>query len=355
MKKLAIIALICLTGCIFIEDVEREGFSQEDLTAPLPYNFLLQKKPIADSLLPVSYSYNISWQISDLYEGYRGAFRIEIENTGKHALFIYGFAINIDGEEQKSEWDGGKEILYGKRDTFIFSFVCPAAGEYNYRIGVYFMAKGRRWYDYGLEYIKGERQLEVKNFESASYKLYKNYYVYFDKINKLVDPYDADIHKKTLEITSKYGGNYNTAKMCAIFDWVYENVEYVNDTNDEWNEPSCALYHGGDCEEFAMLMAAMVTAAGGTARVYLTDNHAFAAVYIGKDLSLLKNIDAYYNANLSYAFFEDEFGYWLVADPLATFYIGGLPVGSVVMAKDGKHYEWSILTNKLYAIDVLKE
>ena len=102
-------------------------------------------------------------------------------------------------------------------------------------------------------------------------------------------------------------------------------------------------------------MAAMVTAAGGTARVYLTDNHAFAAVYIGRDLSLLKNIDAFYQANLSYAFFKDEFGYWLVADPLASFYLGGLPVGGVATEKNKKNYEWSIITNKLYAIDVLKD
>jgi len=217
------------------------------------------------------------------------------------------------------------------------------------------VGKDGKWYDYGLQYVRGKKKIEVKGYEAASYKLYKNYYKYFDKINEYVDSNDLAILRKIQEVASKYGFSYNIAKVCAIFDWIYENVKYVNDSNDEWEKPSYALQYGGDCEEFAMLMAAMITAAGGTARIYLTDNHAFAAVYIGKDLSLLKDIDAYYHANLSYAFFEDEFGYWLIADPLASFYIGGLPVGSVVIAKNGKNYEWSIITNKLYAIDVLKD
>ena len=37
----------------------------------------------------------------------------------------------------------------------------------------------------------------------------------------------------------------------------------------------------GDCEDQAILLSSMIEAVGGTTRVYLTDNHAFAAVYIG--------------------------------------------------------------------------
>ena len=98
MRWLAIVALICLTGCIFIEDVERKGFGEEDLVAPQPYNVLLIKKPVANSLFPFSYSYNISWQFSDLYEGYKGAVMVEIENTGRNKIFVYGFGIKIDGK-----------------------------------------------------------------------------------------------------------------------------------------------------------------------------------------------------------------------------------------------------------------
>ena len=355
MRWLAIVALICLTGCIFIEDVERKGFGEEDLVAPQPYNVLLIKKPVANSLFPFSYTYNISWQFSDLYEGYRGAVMVEIENTGRNKIFVYGFGIKIDGKEYAKD-DGGKEVAPAAKEKFYFSFDCPPAGQHEYQLGVFFMVgKGNRWYDYGLKYVEGIRTFDVKEFEGGEYKLYRNYYKYFDKINGLVDTNNAILKEKVNEITQGYGGDYNTAKLCAIFSWIYENIEYVNDTEDIWNSPQYAIEYGGDCEEFAMLMAAMVTIAGGTARVYLTDNHAFAAVYIGKDASLLKYIDEYYNANFSYAFFKDEMGYWLVADPLASFYIGGLPVGGVATKANGKNYEWSIVTNKLYAIDVLKD
>ncbi len=348
-------ALIFLTGCIFVEDVEREGFSEEDLVAPQPYNLPLIKKPVANSPLPFSYSYNISWQFSDLYEGYKGAVMVEIENTGRNKLFVYGFGIKIDGKEYISE-DGGKEVDEGKEEKFYFSFDSPPAGEHEYQLGIFFMVgKGNRWYDYGLKYVEGMRTFKVENFGGGNYKLYKNYYKYFDKINKIIDTNNVILKEKTREITQKYGSSYNTAKLCAIFSWIYENIEYVNDSEDIWNSPQYAIEHGGDCEEFAMLMAAMTTIAGGTARVYLTDNHAFAAVYIGKDDSLVKNIDNFYNANFSYALFKDEMGYWIVADPLSSFYIGGLPVGGIAIAKNGKNYEWSIVTNKLYAIDVLKD
>jgi len=137
MKKVAmLITLLCLTGCIFMENVEREGFSEDDLKAPSPYTILLQKKPTANFPLPFSYSYNISWQISELYEYYRGAIKIEIENTGKNEMFVYGFGIKIGGEEQKEDWGGGKKISPNEKQSFIFSFKCPAAGEYEYEIGI---------------------------------------------------------------------------------------------------------------------------------------------------------------------------------------------------------------------------
>lgn len=360
MEKTAVIAIltvVCLTGCVLFENVVRKGFSEEDLIAPLPYKAQnTQKKPAGNYFLPLSYSYNISWEMMPLYAHYQGAFMAEIENTGTHTLFIYGFALKIGDEEQKGRWNSGKEIPPGKNESFICSFTCPAGGNYTYYLGVYFMAgTDGKWHDYGLKYVSEGRTLEVKKYGVAYYTPHKNYYRYFDRINRLVDPAEPALRNQVREITEDYGTVYNIAQVCAIFDWIYFNVPYVNETGDTWKDPCSALDNGGDCEEFAMLMAAMVTAAGGTARVYLTDNHAFAAVYVGSDTKVMGNVDAYYNANLSYALFEDEFGYWVVADPLASFYLGGLPVGGIVTGLDGKYYRWSIVTNDLYSIDVLNK
>ncbi len=352
----AVAVMLFLSGCIFIQNVEREGFKEGDLTPPLLYSFYMVEKPIATHLLPIYYKYEARWELSPLYKNYMGAIRLQINNTGNTDIFIYGFAIKIDGVEQSMMLHGGKKIFPGESKIFFLSFRCPGEGNHTYMIGAYAMAgRGGRWYDHGLDYLEGEWNMSVNGYQSGGYKLHKNYYTYFDKINKLVNTNDVEVVEKTKEITEEYGSSYNVGKICAIFDWVYSNIKYVNESDDEWNTPSYALHHGGDCEEFAMLIAAMITAAGGNARVYITHNHAFAAVYIGKDVSILKNVDSYYGANLSYAFFEDEFGYWLVADPLMSPYLGGLPVGGIVKGGSGKYYRWSIMTNDLYSIDVMRD
>jgi len=336
---------------------EREGFKEEDLIAPLPYFLNFEEKPEENSLIAYSFSFEATWKISDAYSFSRCALKIYIKNNGESNLFVYGFAIKIGDEEQRSIFNHGKEILQGENVSFFFSFYAPEEGNYSYKLGIYLMAGvDGKWHDYGLRYLKEERNLEFKKLESKrDYKFYKNYYKYFDKINELVNPFDPFIKLKADEITSKYGSSYNIAKICSIFDWVYENVEYKKEEGDEWNKPGYAIYKGGDCEEFAMLISAMVEAIGGTARIYLTDNHAFSAIYIGKNLSILDRIDAYYSANLSYAVFEHEFGYWLVADPLSYFYLGCPPAGSVIAGEHGKIYEFYLVTGSLYAVDVLRE
>lgn len=351
-----LMSFIFISGCLFFESVIRKGFEENDLMYPLPYYMEMERKPEPNSIFSPPLLYNLSWQFSKLYPGYKGAIRMVLENRGRGDIFVYGFSIKIDDEEQKKEFEYGKKVERGEKEIFVFSFDCPPPGEYEYRIGLYVMnGAGNKWYDYGLRYISKTGNIEVKEYMKGDYNFHRNYYTYFDKINEMVDPDEEIIREKAFEIASRYGKNYNIAQVCGIYEWIYDNVEYKNDTDDEWIPPSDAIIVGGDCEEFAMLFSAMVSAIGGTCRIYITDNHAFSTVYIGKNLELLYSIDSYYGSNLTYAFFEDEFGYWLVADPLASFYLGGLPVGGMVEGKDNiKYYRWSLMTNELYSIDVLR-
>jgi hypothetical protein len=91
----------------------------------------------------------------------------------------------------------------------------------------------------------------------------------------------------------------------------------------------------GDCEDYALLLSSMVARAGGTARVYLTIDHAFAAVYVGNtsmDLAdATDDVRAYYGTDVNVHAFSDELGYWMVADPLGSFYMGGLAVNQTPM------------------------
>lgn len=357
MKEIAVIAVLLLTGCMFFENLDRDGFSESDLNAPLPIKPTMIARPVENFPNPLSYRYNVSWFLGDLFPKYKGVLHVSIENTGTHKLFVYGFGIEIDGSEQKTLLSaGGRYIEPGYSESFVTAFTCPAAGNHTYRFGVQFLSGvGSKWHDYDLQYVEGMRTMDVMNTVSTAYTLKKNYYRYFDKINDLVNPFDAEILQKVSDVTSSTGISYSIDAVCSIFTWIYDTVEYVNESGDNWNDPCIALTTGGDCEEFAMLYAAMIISAGGTARVYLTDNHAFAAVYIGKDITILDSIDAYYGTELSYAVFDDEFGYWLVADPLASPYPGGLPVGGVATGGGGRYFHWSVITNKLYSIDVLDE
>ena len=357
MKWFYAVFVVFLTGCILMPDMARQGFTEKDLVTPAPWHDELQPKP-SGIKCPLNYGrYDIKWEIGKLYPGYNEAVKIDITNTGDSELFIYNIDIKIDGKSNMwhSSNNYGMYVKKGETKTFYTSFHAPSPGMHNYSIGIYYMAKRFLWYE--CRYYTDNYTLNVSYYgEKFNYRYIKNYYVYFDKINKLVNPYDSLVMNREEEVTSIYGDKYNIAKVCAIFDYLLNNMQYKNDTNgDQWNSPSVALLEGGDCEEFAMTMAAMTEAAGGTARVYLTDNHAFAAVYIGKDLSLLNSIDSFYHANLSYAVFNDSYGYWIVADPLSSFYLGGLPVGGFAYGKDGKTYRWSISTNELYSIDVMKK
>jgi len=365
MKWIWAILVVFLSGCLLTPNIYRHGFDENDVVTPLPYTLHLEKKPIANALFSPQPAYNLSWSFNGLYANYMGVARIEVKNIGNSNLFIYNIAINIDGQIQKwGDGNDGKRVDRGDVQSFIFSFKCPKKGSYEYKIGLYVLSENRnkRWHDYGCEWTP-QHEINISGYKPpTNYKMQKNYYLYFDRIKKLIDkdPNPAIVMQKTEEATTGYDNKYTIAKVCAIFDYLYSlrDTKYVNDTDDEdiWNSPSIALIQGGDCEEFAMTISAMIKNIGGTARIYIADapaNHAFAAVYIGKDLNLLRSIDSYYHANLSYAFFKDDFGYWLVADPLSSFYLGGLPVGGYATGIDGKTYQWSMETNKLYAIDVV--
>jgi hypothetical protein len=355
VKEVAVIAVVLLAGCTFFESLEREGFSEADLTVPVPAEPTVNYKPVAKAELPYPFSYNASWKIGAFWEHYRGALHLSIHNVGVNDLFVYGLAIQIGDERQDAMLANGQKLKPGEAETFILSFTCPSAGTHTYRLGTYLLAgRGGRWYDHELEYLDGTYEMDVQQVRDGAYELVKNNYRHYDRINDLVDPYDPVVQQQTQEVIRTLGMEYTIHRVCAIFDWIRENIEYVNDTGNEWTAPYKVFDRGGDCEEFAMLLSAMVTAAGGTARIYLSDTHAFATVYLGATLGPLGEIDDYYDANLSYAYFEDAFGYWLVADPLAGFYLGDLPVGGIATGGSGRAYRWSVLTNTLHAIDVMR-
>ena len=86
-----------------------------------------------------------------------------------------------------------------------------------------------------------------------------------------------------------HGGPYNVAQICDIWDYCNAHWIYVSDPEKEYfARASETILNGfrGDCDDFAVLMAAGVRAIGGTARIVLektpSAGHAYSEVYIAK-------------------------------------------------------------------------
>ena len=107
--------------------------------------------------------------------------------------------------------------------------------------------------------------------------------VYCDKF----DPTEIDVRIAAAEAISKHPGAYSANQVLDIYDWVHENIIYqnvpVNLTYEPYAPQETLLTKSGDCKNQAVLIASMIEAIGGSARILMIPecNHAFAEVYIG--------------------------------------------------------------------------
>ena len=379
LAAVLIVVMVVMSGCISwpFGETHRDGFKEEDLTLPGYYSYSTQltNKPGAGLHVQPGYKYNISWELSRVYVNYGGVARITTENTGVNDIFVYNYGIKIGSSEWKwLDEEKGIMIEKGEERKSYMAFGAPAIpGKYYYSLSCSFMVNNiasslpfpkNRWYDNGTAYFQ-ESDVNVKAYNSSSaYSLSKNYYYYFDRINDMVKPFDLTIYQKAREITLPFSGSYNIFQVCSIFDYLLDDLIYIEDPDDKdvWSDPLTTLGRGGgDCEDYAMLFSALVSSIGGTTRIYLTDNHAFSTVYIGggaQSKEIMDEIDEYYGTSLYFATIKDDFGYWLVADPLASFYLGGLPVGGDAVGPPAGNnlYNWDFTeTGHVNAIDVMRK
>jgi hypothetical protein len=144
--------------------------------------------------------------------------------------------------------------------------------------------------------------------------------VYLSKIKAAMDYANPVTRDYAVNLASRSPGVFNYGQIFAIFDQLYSNWKYVNDpTGFEYFGKASETIKtnlSGDCDDFAILMAALVTAIGGDTRISLaysvTTGHAFTEVYIGKvsdgaPTIALKAINEHYSG-----FFLSLFGLRLV-------------------------------------------
>jgi len=119
-----------------------------------------------------------------------------------------------------------------------------------------------------------------------------------------VEPDNAIVREKALQIAAEHPGSYSIDQVCAIADyvgrWRYvsdpKGFEYVNYANESIRVGKIRGYSGiGDCDDRAVLLASLIESIGGTTRIISACNnetcHAYPEVYIGTSYGDLSNVD----------------------------------------------------------------
>lgn len=107
---------------------------------------------------------------------------------------------------------------------------------------------------------------------------------------KACDYQNETVRSYAIQLAGETPGELNLGQICNIFDHLYGNWSYVNDPNDGNNyveKASNIITYNfkGDCDDYAVVMAAMLTAIGANVRITYADGyysgHAFAEVNLG--------------------------------------------------------------------------
>lgn len=110
-----------------------------------------------------------------------------------------------------------------------------------------------------------------------------------------IERYNPIVHDNALMIASEYPGSYSISQICAIYEYLHENWQYINDPTggNYLNYANESIVLGektgssgvGDCDDFAVLMASLIETIGGSTRIIHTEDwegsHAYAEVYVG--------------------------------------------------------------------------
>ena len=361
--------IICMYSLLFVPAVE--GFAPSDLHEPQQYT--AQQLPSIPSVAGdwiVRPGVVVTISVGNIFERYGGTVSININNNGTRPLFIVDLGFDWVDYSMETIKEVHQEIPPGG-SHFVKAIAVdgpPHAGHENYRLRIRaLLFRNGQWYTVtaqGSDWLQfSEHTVAISALASdQENEILLNNLLYYEKTNDIVDFDSLAVEMAANIATATQGNNYNIGKVCAIFDYVNENVVYTDDPGgDVWYSPRDTLGFGiGDCEDYAMLIAAMVEDVGGTTRMYLTNDHAFAAVYLGNNesdlLSATEDVRAYYGTKAKVHAMVDEKGYWIVADPLGTFHLGGLAVGQSPTTGSGTEWNTSFPdTDTLYAIDITTE
>jgi hypothetical protein len=292
---------------------------------------------------------------------------VDVTNNGSRDVFLLDVAFDWVGTSQTFVAPASAAIGTGQTHTVkalaIDGPLVPGTYEYMLRMRCLQLRNGN-WYRVmsgGDEWLSfSEHTVEVLGLpEPRETETAANTRMYYERVNQLADAGSEAVLAAAAEATAGMGAGFDIGRACAIFDYLAAVINYTEDPGgDKWYSPERTLEkRTGDCEDYAILLASMVKSQGGSARVYLTADHAFAAVYIGNSSSDLDNATAdvrgHYRTPVQVHALADRTGFWVVADPLGSFYLGGPAVGQSPTSQEGNVWNTTFEeTDVLHALDV---
>lgn len=123
-----------------------------------------------------------------------------------------------------------------------------------------------------------------------------------DIFNSRVEPDNPDVRGEALRLAAQYPGYLSIDQICSVYEymkwgsdhskgWSYvqdprgkDYYGYANETLNVGKKSGCS--GAGDCDDFAILMSALIEAVGGTTRIVLAYDesvgHAYTEVYLGQ-------------------------------------------------------------------------
>jgi transglutaminase-like putative cysteine protease len=321
-----------------LDNKDNYRIKTNDLTVPVTTGRQVsrsEKIPDNSSKLFPGFQISSYYQYMQFYEGKKNVVTVYVKNTGDTPIFIYKFGFLLLSENETAMVDTGVTILpEEERNIGIITLDVPDdVEELKVRPEMAILAQTDlgKWHDYGIEDFR-EMTINVRESASMQEPEYSSNPEYvFNLVNSKIDPHNIQVRTMAAASAKKYPGKYNIYQVCALFDDTRGSIEYISDPRgrDLWSTPDETITVGaGDCDDYAILLASLIEAIGGTSRVYLTDTHAFATVYIGNDIEEVgRSIENYYGSVPIY-YTTDQYGSWLMLDPTSSIYAGGLPSGT---------------------------
>ena len=365
MLLVTLIALY-ITGCFEEKPstTTNNGFTSENLRIPdignaTPGDFIHTDKEPDFNNTPHGgiLNFSLSWFFftNTFYTYYGQTLSISFNNNMNNRIFVYSLSIETSyGVTADKELGVYIESYVDANPLGLIHLTGPRSeGNFTYNVSIsFYIHSDGSWHDVGEQIFDGNIFYATKLpvFDSTKSDLVldsktegllvgtriQNKDPYYSSVNSVYDPNDATVRSKSVALAAAHPGSYNIWQILEIFEFVKDNISYVSDPRaitNYWASPNETLaVQGGDCEDKAILLGAMISSIGGSCRIYLTDEHAFCTIYVGPYSSVKKEIsqslETYHQASLPPFFLRDDDGYWLVADPTGSLYLGGYPLGS---------------------------